>query len=96
MGVFRITGGPLPPGAAWVWSVWVAYPNNNPDISLTWELRPIWQEGHFGHPQHKVRLDLIELERTNANPRGWWSWFRIVSTGTHPTDFELLANYQPI
>ena len=96
MGVFKFTGGPLSPGTTEVWSFWVAFPNNNPDLSLTWELRPVWQSGHQGHPQHKVRLELIELERTQGNPRGWWTWFRIISTGTHPTDWELLANWQQI
>ena len=95
MGVHKFTGS-ISPGTTEVWSFWVGFPNNNPDLSLTWELRPVWQEGHQGHPQHKVRLELIELERTLANPRGWWSWFKIVSTGTHTTDYELLANYQQI
>ena len=95
MGVFKFTGS-ISPGTTEVWGYWVAFPNNNPDLSLTWELRPVWQQGHQGHPQHKVRLELIEVERTLGNPRGWWSWFRIVSTGTHPTDYELLANYQQI
>jgi hypothetical protein len=101
-GVYRFSGGPIPPGGSQVHWFWVGYPNNNPDLSLTWELRPIRQRGHESHPQHKVRLDLIELERTdvdpngNGVPRGWLTWFRLVSTGTHPTDWELLANWQTI
>jgi hypothetical protein len=101
-GVSRFSGGPLPAGASEVRWFWVAFPNNNPDISLTWELRSIRQSGHAGHPGHKVRLDLIEVERTDVDPngrpvpRGWLTWFRLVSTGTHPTDWEMLANWQTI
>jgi hypothetical protein len=95
MGVYRFTGS-ISPGATLDTSWWVAYPNNNPDLSLTWELRPVWQAGHNGHPGHKVNLVPVEVERTNDNPRGFWSRFLIVSTGTHPTDWELLANYQQI
>jgi hypothetical protein len=93
MGVSRFTGGPLPPGGTQVWWFSVGYPNNNPDISLTWQLRPLWQAGHAGHPQHKVRSDLIEVERAG---NGWLTWFRIVCTGTHPTDWEMLVNWQTI
>jgi hypothetical protein len=101
-GVARFSGGPLPAGASEVRGFWVGFPNNNPDISLTWELRSIRQRGHAGHPQHKVRLDLIEVERADVDPngnpvpRGWVTWFRLVSTGTHPTDWEMLANWQTI
>src|SRR3954464_8428144 len=58
-GVFRFSGGPIPPGGSEIRAFWVGYPNNNPDLSLTWELRAIRQAGHAGHPMHKVRLDLI-------------------------------------
>jgi hypothetical protein len=101
-GVFRFSGGPIPAGSSETRFFWVGYPNNNPDLSLTWELRAIRQAGHAGHPMHKVRLDLIEVERTDVDPngnpvpRGWLTWFRLVSTGTHPTDWELLANWQTV
>lgn len=93
MAVVKVFSGFLSPGQAQSWWATLQYPNNSPDLFLSWLLRPVHQSGHATHSDHKVEMTRMQVERT---PGGPVYLFDIRSTGTHPTDFEMLANYTSI
>jgi len=90
MAVMTVFTGFLSPGQSQSWWATVQYPNNNPDLFLSWLLRAVHQAGHQTHSNHIVEITRMQVERT---PGGPVYHFDIQSTGTHPTDFEMLVNY---
>lgn len=90
MPVLKVITGFLSPGQSQgLWAT-VGYPGNSPDVFLSWLLRAVHQRGHETHSDHIVEITRMQVER---GPGGPVYHFDIRSTGTHPTDYELLVNY---
>ncbi len=93
MGVMRVFTGTVNPGDTVSWWGWVGYPNANPDVFLVWSVRPVYPPGHAGHPSHQVQMLSVRVEKDPGNQSGFKYTGEFKSTGTHFTEYEMLAQY---
>jgi hypothetical protein len=96
MPVLKVFTGTINPGQVQFWNAWVGYPNANPDLFLEWLVRPVYPPGHAGHPGHQMKLVSMDVLRDPGNQSGFLYLLQIQSTGSHFTEFEMLANYTSI
>ena len=98
--VIKVFTGSISPGATFFWWGFVKYPNNSPDLFVSWLPRPVYPPGHLGHPSHQLTITGNQsCERDPSDTTGDGGLIyrgAFQSTGTHNTDFEMLALYQKI
>jgi hypothetical protein len=70
MPVLKIAEFTQPVGDRRIVTFWCAYPNNNPDIFVTWLIRPAYPPGHLTHPGHSLRILATAVGREPTDPGG--------------------------